>query len=636
MLLAIRERVMGIVGWFILGILFIAFAFFGLNSYLDSDVASYVASVNGVEINARQEDRAYRNLISRMENLMGSSFDPDMIDEAQLRKNALRQIINEELLFQEALDGDFAASDQQLAAQISAISAFKKDGKFSKQRYERALSNSGMTSSQFEGQLKREIMSDHLRSGIINTAAPTHEALASAYRLQGEQRRFSYLILPVSKFNKQVKVTDADIDQFYDEHGSEYMTPERVKIQYLELQAASLEPGTEPDEAALRALYDEESGRFTTEEERHARHILVMFTGTDEESIRQAASRAEEIVKRLDAGEAFDVLAKEVSEDPGSASSGGDLGFFGRGIMAAEFEDAVFDMQAGERSQPVRSSYGLHIIELLDIKPETVQPFEEVRASLAEQLLSDERSDLFYDQSEVLANLSFEYPDTLQEAANGLGLEIQESDWISAGGGPAIGENPAVIEAAFSDDVLLGGNNSKVVEMGEDHMLVLRVSAHQKSAQKPLEEVNDLIRQDLLDEQVRALAKAKGEELLASLQAGVALEEIAKQQVLETGRTDLLGRQAATPQRSLVQKAFSLATPKDGETVSGGFVMNDGNYAIVLLEETSEGRLESLNESSRVQSSQELGKLQGAADMAAVMAALNEQATVLIPKDKDQ
>ena len=636
MLLAIRERVMGIVGWIILGILFIAFAFFGLNSYLDSDVASYVASVNGVEISERQEDIAYRNLRSRMEDLMGSSFDPDMINETQLRKNALRQIINEELLFQEAVDGDFAASDQQLAAQISAINAFKKDGKFSKQRYERALSNQGMTSSDFEGQLKRGIMSDHLRSGITKTAAPTHEALAAAYRLQGEQRRFSYLILPVSKFEGQVKVTDADVEQFYEAHGSEYMTPERVKLEYLELEAARLELGTEPDEAALRALYDEESGRFTTEEERHARHILVMFKGTDEENIRQAESKAEEIVKRLDAGEAFDALAKEVSEDPGSASSGGDLGFFGRGIMAAEFEEAVFDMQAGERSQPVRSPYGLHIIELLEIKPETVQPFEEVRASLVDQLLSEERSDLFYDQSEVLANLSFETPDTLEEAANGLGLEIQESDWMDASGGPGIGENPAVIEAAFSDDVLLGGNNSTVVEVGEDHMLVLRVFEHQKSAQKPLEEVNDVIRQQLQDEQARTLTKAKGEELLASLQSGVALEEIAKQQALEKGQTDLLGRQADTPERSLVHKVFSLATPKDGEPVSNGFVMNDGNYAIVLLEETSEGRLESLNESSRMQASQELGKLQGAADMAAVMAALSEKATLHIPKYEDR
>ena len=626
---------MGVVGWFILGILFIAFAFFGLNSYLDGDVASYVASVNGVEISERQEDRAYRNLLSRMESLMGSSFDPDMIDETQLRKNALKQIINEELLLQEAVAGDFAASDQQLAAQISAIGAFKKDGRFSKQRYERALRNSGMTPSQFEGQLKREIMSNHLRSGIINTAAPTQEALAAAYRLQGEQRRFSYLILPVSKFDKQVKVTDADVEQFYDTHGSEYRTPERVKIQYLELDAARIEPGTEPDEATLRALYDEESGRFTTEEERHARHILVMFKGTDEENISQATSKAEEIVKRLDAGEAFDVLAKELSEDPGSASSGGDLGFFGRGIMAAEFEEAVFTMQAGERSQPVRSPYGLHIIELLDIKHETVQPFEEVRASLVDQMLGDERSDLFYDQSEVLANLSFEYPDTLQEAASALGLEIQESDWMNASGGPGIGENPAVIEAAFGDDVLLAGNNSNVVEVGEDHMLVLRVLEHQKSAQKPLEEVNDLIRQQLQDEQARSLTKAKGEDLLASLQTGVALEEIAKQEALEAGQTDLLGRQADTPGRSLVRKAFSLATPEKGESVSAGFVMNDGNYAIVLLEETSEGRLESLNEASRVQASQELGKLQGAADMSAVMAALNEKATIHIPKYED-
>jgi peptidyl-prolyl cis-trans isomerase D len=442
--------------------------------------------------------------------------------------------------------------------------------------------------------------------------------------------------LPVSGFRDEVKVTDQDVEQYYETHGQEYMTPERVKLQYLELEAAKLEISTEPDEAALRELYAEESGRFTTEEERHARHILVMFKDTDEESIQQATGKAAEIVKRLDAGEAFDALAEEVSEDPGSASSGGDLGFFGRGIMAAEFEKAVFEMQEGERSEPVRSSYGLHIIELLAIKPETVKPFEEVRESLADQMLSGERSDLFYEQSEVLSNLAFEYPDTLQDAASALGLEIQESDWISIDGGPGIGENAAVVETAFNEDVLLGGNNSNAVELGEDHVLVLRVFEHQKPAPKPLEDVRDIIRQQLQDEQARSLTKTRGEALLVSLQAGVTLQEIATEQSLETGQAGLVGRTAATPQRSLVRKAFSLATPKDGQAVSGGFVMEDGNYALVLLEEVQDGQLESLDEPARMQVLQELGKVQGTSDMIAVMAALKEKAAIHIPESGDQ
>jgi peptidyl-prolyl cis-trans isomerase D len=444
------------------------------------------------------------------------------------------------------------------------------------------------------------------------------------------------LILPVSGFKDQVKVTDPEVEQYYEAHGQEYMTPERVKLQYLELEAAKLELSTEPDEFALRNLYAEESGRFTTEEERHARHILVIINGTDEENIQQARSKAEEIVKRLDAGEAFDVLAREVSEDPGSASSGGDLGFFGRGIMDAEFEKAAFDLQVGERSEPVRSSFGLHIIELLAIKPETLKPFEEVRDELADEMLSGERSDLFYEQSEVLANLAFEYPDTLQDAASALGLEIQESDWMSIDGGTGIWENTSAVEAAFSEDVLLGGNNSNAVELGEDHVIVLRVLEHQKPAQKPLEDIRDIIRQQLQDEQARSLTKSKGDALLASLQAGASLQEIASEQALETGQTELLGRNAATPQRSLVRKAFSLATPKDGQAVSGSFVMDDGNYALVLLEEVRDGQLEALDEPARMRVMQELGQVQGTSDMIAVMAAIKEKAAIHIPESGDQ
>ncbi|MCK5479833.1 MAG: SurA N-terminal domain-containing protein, partial [Gammaproteobacteria bacterium] len=583
------------------------------------------------EISTRQEDAAYQNLRNRLEDTMGSTLDPDMINEAQLRKSALGQLINEELLFQEAFGGGFAASDQQLAAQISSMRVFKSNGKFSKQRYELALSNQGMTPSEFEGQLRRNIMSAQFRSGIVKTAAPTTEELELAYRLQGQQRRFSYLILPVSGFNDLVKIEAPDVEQYYETHGQEYMSPERVKVQYLELEAAKLKVGAEPSEAELRSLYNEESGRFTTGEERHARHILVTFQGTDEESIGKTTSKAAEIVKRLDAGEAFDAVAREASEDPGSASSGGDLGFFGRGIMAAEFEKAVFDMQVGDRSEPVRSSYGLHIIELLGIKPETVKPFEDVRESLADQLLSEERGDLFFEQAEVLANLAFEHPDTLQEAASVLGLQIRESDWISADEGPGIGEHAVVVEAAFSEDVLLGGNNSNTVEVDEDHILVLRVSDHQKPAQKSFEDVGDIIRQRLQDERARALAKAKGEELLVSLQAGVALEKIASEQTLEAGQTELLGRNASTPQKSLVQKVFSLATPGDGQIIADGFVMSNGNYALVLLEEVNEGQFDTLDASTRMQLRQELGKVQGQVGMVAAMAALDEKATIHIP-----
>ena len=293
-------------------------------------------------------------------------------------------------------------------------------------------------------------------------------------------------------------------------------------------------------------------------------------------------------------------------------------------------------MQVGERSGPIRSAYGIHIIELLDIKQQTVKSFEEVRESLANQLLSEERSDLFYEQSEILSNLAFEHPDTLQDAASALGLAIQESDWIGIDGGPGIGESASVIDAAFSDDVLLGGNNSNTLELGDDHMLVLRVLEHRKAVPRPLEDVRENIRQRLQDEQARSLAKAKGTELLASLQAGTTLEEIARQQALETGRTKLLNRNASTPQRSLVSKAFSMAAPKDGRVSSDGFVMEDGNYALVQLEEVNDGRFESLDESARMQLVQELGKVQGAADMSAVMAALNEKATIQIPERENQ
>jgi peptidyl-prolyl cis-trans isomerase D len=201
---------MGVVGWILLGILTIAFAFFGLNSYMQSSAVNYAALVNDVEITPRQQQRAYQNLRSRMQELMGDAYDPAMLDEAALKAAALQQLINEELLLQAAEAEGFAASDQQVAARINTIDAFKTDGVFSKEKYSRVLNLQGMSPSGFEWQLQREIISDQLQSGILQTAAATQDELQQAYMLQGQQRRFRYITLPMTAFYDQVEVSDDD------------------------------------------------------------------------------------------------------------------------------------------------------------------------------------------------------------------------------------------------------------------------------------------------------------------------------------------------------------------------------------------------------------------------------------------
>ena len=638
MLLAIRERIMGVVGWIILGILFVAFAFFGLNSYLQSSAANYAAAVNDQEISLARHQRAYQQLRTRMTDMLGENFDPAQLNEDMLKANALQQLINEELLLQAADTEGFAASNQLVAASINAIDAFKQDGVFSKTQYERLLGYRGIRPAEFEYNLKQEIITNQYRDAIRRTAAATTEELNQAYMLEGQQRQFSYIVLPLQSFSEPLEITDQDIEDYYAAHREAFMTPEQVRLQYLELDIATLDPGIGVDEQALQDLYEEQSAKYVTPEERQARHILAALLPDADETARAAAlEKSRDIIARLDAGESFEGLAKELSDDPGSAASGGDLGFFGRGVMDPEFENAVFELQQGERSQPVRSAFGYHVIELVDIKPEVAIPLADVRDELANQLLAEERGNLFYEQSENLSSLAFEQPDTLQGAADELQLELKESDWISKRGGAGIAENSAVVEAAFSEDVLLNGNNSAPLEIAPDHIVVIRVLEHQEASQQPLEEVRADVEQLARDQKARELAAARGKELLAELAAGkTTLDAIAAAEKLTSHSTELILRNATEPAGEIVTAAFALKAPDEGETVYDGLAARSGDYVLIALDQIKEGNIAELPETARQQTLRSLGRLQGEAEMAAVMTVLKDQAVIHIPPSSDQ
>jgi peptidyl-prolyl cis-trans isomerase D len=638
MLLAIRERIMGFLGWVILGILFVAFAFFGLNSYLQDDVSSFAAVVNGEEISQREYQRAYEQLRRRMEQQLGESFDPAMLDENMLRAGSLQQLINQKLLIQAADAEGFSASNEQIASSINAVDAFKEDGVFSKNKYEQVLGYQGVSPAGFEQSLKQDITANQFTLGVSATAAAPADNLAQAYVLEGQQRRFKYLVLPLSGFTENVTVSDEDIQSYYETNADAFMTPERVRAQYLELDVATLDTGVEISDEALQVLYDEQAEKYVTPEERHARHILVRLApDADEETTTAALNKANDIVARLDKGEDFAILAKELSDDTGSAANGGDLGSFGRGLMTPEFEKAAFELQSGEVSKPVKSPFGIHIIELIEITPEMATPLEEVREELTARLLSTERADLFYEQAEVLSNTAFEQPDTLQGAAEELGLAIQETDWVSMADGSGIAQHAKVREALFSEDVMDNGNNSAAIEIGPDHVVVIRVLERQEAAQKPLETVKAPIRQILVAENGRAQAEAKGQQYLADLRSSATdLDTIATAESLQVLATENITRNAAEPAADIVITAFAAAEPSADKPVHAGAMTATGDYVIIALEEIIAGDYSRLPPAVQEQLWGNLNKLQGVAEMAAVMNTLKAQASIDVPDQAEQ
>jgi peptidyl-prolyl cis-trans isomerase D len=632
MLLAIRERVMGVVGWIVLGLLFVTFAFFGLNSYLTSSADNYAARVNDTKISAGQHQRAYEKLVARMRQMLGGNFDPEKFDESSLKANALQRLISEELILQTADDEGFAVSDRQVAAQISSVEEFKKDGVFSKDRYRQVLRYQGMSPGEFEWRLQREIMANQLKSGIILTATSTENRLRNTYALQAQTRRFSYLIIPAASMESSIEITEADIEQYYADHPDEFMTDEQVRVRYLELDAARVKVDTVVTEEEIRALYDERSEEYIVPEQRHARHILISAASDSAEDIEAARAKAEQVIQRLEQGEAFETVAGEVSDDTATASAGGDLGFFGRGIMVPEFEEVAFSMAVGERSQPVQSSFGFHIIELLEIQPEVATPLEEVRESLVESLQESERNELFHEQSELLSNLAFEQPDSLEGPAEALGLEIQESDWITRAGGNGIAANPDVVDAIFSEDVLVNGYNSQAIEVDEDRIVVVHLLEHQQAALQPLADIRETVKQSVRREKLHAVLEAKGQQLLADLRAGTLdMTTLADKEGLEMATSSLVQRSSEDPSRALVNLAFALPRPAADRKVFEGMHLPEGDYALLELKEIEDGKYDQLQEAGRKQLWRSLNEIQGTSEMQMVLNELKSQADIQIP-----
>jgi peptidyl-prolyl cis-trans isomerase D len=269
---------------------------------------------------------------------------------------------------------------------------------------------------------------------------------------------------------------------------------------------------------------------------------------------------------------------------------------------------------------------------VLEVKPEVAVPLDEVRPELVAALQEEDRRNIFYERSEILSSLTFEQPDTLQGAADALGLDIRESDWLSRDGGPGIGANEDIVETAFSEDVLLNGNNSTPVETGDEQIVVLRLLEHQDAARQPLDEIREIVKQKLVDEKARQLAESRGAELLASLtEDGKTLDETAATVATEVQQTGMVGRNATGHPAPVLARAFMLDAPTEDKPVYAGFALPEGDYVILALDEVKQGDLTSLPESTSQQAWRELSRIQGSAEMAAVEELLKMQAKIVIP-----
>jgi peptidyl-prolyl cis-trans isomerase D len=587
MLQNIRDKAQGWIAYGIVILISVPFALWGIQEYMGIGSEPLAAKVNGAEITQREFDNQYQRFRQQIRTQLGSAYRPELFEDSRMRQEVLNRMIRDQLVEQAAHDMGLRVSDLEVQSVLLNMDAFKVDGRFDQEAFDRTARMQGLTPAGFMERIRRMLLSEQLAKAVSASTFVTAYEQREALRLMTQQREFSYLVVPAADYLVDTPVGDDKIQAYYDANQAEFLVPERVKLSYIQLDAGTAGKTLDVTEEQLRAYYQDNQQKFGLPEQRQARHILILASqDADASALEKAKQTAADLKARSDQGEDFAELAKGHSQDPGSAENGGDLGFFGRGEMDPAFEQAVFAMQAGEISEPVRSSFGFHVIKLEAIKAGSVKPFDTAKAEIELAYRKSEGESLYFELAEQLADISYEDPTTLEPAAQGLGLEIVQSDWISRESAGGVLATPKVLNAAFSEDVLDERYNSELIEIDQDSALVLRVEEHEEATTQPLAEVKERIAETLRRENAENQAQAEADKLLQEIGNGASLSQVAGDLVV-TGPLKL-GRDDRSVPVELMGAVFSSAKPAEGGVTSETVRLANGDVALFSLQAVDE------------------------------------------------
>lgn len=578
MLQTIRDKITGWVAGVFIGVIAIVFVFWGVD--FQSGTSTYAAKVDGEKIPAETVRRAWQQRQSQLQQMLRNELPPELARSQQ--SALLDQFIQQTLLTRRASEFGYTVSDEALARRVMEVPQFQVDGKFSVDRYNGLLRSMGTTEARFEAEMKAEILLEQLQSGVIDSAFTVPYELERRYELEKQQRELDYALIPANDFLASTQVTDEQIQQYYQENSHEFLLPETVDLQYLELTRQQAESQIEVTEQALKDYYEQVKERFESPERRKARHILITATdGLDEAAAEQ---KARELTEQARGGADFAQLAKQHSKDPGSAEQGGDLGWAQKGMFVGPFEDALFSMQAGEIRGPVKTQFGYHVLKLEEVETGRVQSFEEARAAIEEEYRQERAQTGFYDDSQKLADAAFEALTELESVAQSMNLELKEIKGFTREGGGELGGAEEVIDAAFSEDVLERRENSPLIAVGDDKAVVLRVTAHKPAEPRPLEEVRSQIESRLRAQAAREAAAKKGADAVARLQKGEGWEALSDMDVKPVGKR-FVTRQDSIAPSAVVRAAFEASKSQISEETPyvSGVMTDDGNYAVLAV-----------------------------------------------------
>ena len=635
MLDKLRTHVKGWLGIVILVMIAVPFALFGLQNYTNGGSEAALAEVGSYKIYQSDVNRAYQQRVEELKEQYGEKYSADQFDESTLRNEALNRLVQEQLVMHTVAEDGYIVSNKAVLEVISSLNAFKKEGRFDKDTYDQLLRERGLTTHDFVGKVKAGLERDQFINTIIQTTMVDDSEVDDFYRLNNQTRDIRYATISIDSFLSQVKVTDEELNANYTQNEHLYTIPEQASIDYIELSLSDLQSNMDVTDDELLSFYQEEMQVFTIRGRRRASHILLEAAdGSPEAEAEVQRKIAEDVLSRIKKGEDFASLAKEFSDDLGSGKKGGDLGLLTEGTMGGVFEKTLMSLNEGEVSEVIHTNYGFQIIKLTEKKPDEIKSFDSVKAEVEALYKNKIASEKFFQLAERLAELSFENPGSLMPIVDELALVVKHQATFNESEGEGLASSDKVRHMTFSEDVR-AGNNSDVIELESDHLVVLRINEYQAASVKPLEQVRTIVETSVKMNKAGRLIQDEAVKLLEKVKLAQSIDDISNVEGINITDIGPVSRHEQTAPAELLRATFSMAHPVGNKRVYKLSTLNNGDVAIVELNKIVDGDKADIKEASRDSFKRFLTQLTGEVTLAASLANLSVGADVKFIKQAE-
>lgn len=627
MLQRIRDGASGPLAYVVVGLITLVFGVWGIGSYFTPSSDPVVASAAGTDITHSQLQNAFNQRYQRIRQALGDKFDSDLMPPDKIRRNVLDGLIDRAVTQAHARDAGYRVTDANLLAQIRSNPKFQKDGKFSSERYRALLSQANISPSRYEARLKQGLLRQQLQRTVAAGAFAAPAQVDQAYKLAHQQRDTRYLVYDPAGFKDSVKVSSAQVEQYYDDHGDQFQRPRRVKLSYVSLDKNDLSVEA-PSDKTLHSLYKQHKDDMGTPETRSVDLVRVPLSDQGDADAREAIQA---VASAVDKGQSLAQAAK--SSDDASFESMQDKT---RDALPESLAAPVFALGTDETSTPVRGDNAWYLARVSGITPGQTPDFDdpEVQNRLKSMAHQQAKADAYKKKAKQFGDLAYQAPNDLQTIAHKLNLKIQHTDWINADSGSGIGQYDAVRKAAFSDPVFMDKLNSEVIDLGKQRKVVLRVADKQPAKRKPLDEVRDDIHSRLIAQKASDKAEDAAQAAADKARNGADLTTLAQDNAhVSLNNPGFIGRSNNQVDPRVVDAVFSMALPDDKEASYQVAPMSNGSVALVALAGARDSKAgDDKAAQQRAQLARQQSQANAQLEYAALDAYLRDQADVDIKK----